>query len=242
MPRADEYSGQVSNPVKKYLSWDSDNKCFKYYDKGIKQNLTVKLPLKFISLKQMSTIKGFYEPDNCGIYSNEIPLYQLKKKEFVVKTMKGKTIASGIYEKIKGDLAVAGAKFATNIYAYIGGEIVSLTLVGSSFSAWYDFINLNSEAIKTQYIEINGSTDEKKGKTVYSKPVFSIGALISDNDLSASDDAYDSVVAYIKGRDGSVEEDNNQHAPSGDFTPVNINNSPVAEPFAETVEDNVLPF
>lgn len=236
MPRADEFVGQLSNPVKKYLTWDSDNKCFKHYNKEIKQNIQVKLPMNFVVLKQMTTIKGFSEKDGCGIYSNELPLNQLKTKEFNVKTMKGRTLVSGTYEKIKGDLAVLGGKFANNIYVYLNGEIVCITLVGSSFSAWYDFTAKENQAIKNNLIVIASAEEKKKGKTVYTQPVFTVGDLISGDVEKASDDAYDQIAAYIKGRENSSTQEQEV-----DDTPAlpRLQEEPVAMP-AET--DDVLPF
>lgn len=235
MPRADEYTGQLSNPVKRYLSWDSDNKCFRYYDKDIKQNIQVKLPLQFVVLKQMTTIKGFSEKDGCGIYSNELPLALLKKKEFHVKTMKGRTLVTGTYEKIKADLAVVGGKFANNIYAYLNGEIVSITLVGSSFSAWYDFTDKNAAAIKSNFISVATSEEKKKGKTVYTQPVFTVGSDIDEKSSALADEAYDAVVAYINGRDSSSSAQEAEEAAS---LP-RLAEQPVAMP--QETED-VLPF
>lgn len=235
MPRADEYTAQLSNPVKKYLTWDSDNKCFRYYDKDIKQNIQVKLPLQFIVLKQMSTIKGFSEKDGCGIYSNEIPLPLLKKKEFHVKTMKGRTLATGFYEKIKADLAVIGGKFANNIYAYLNGEIVSMTLVGSSFSAWYDFSEKESGAIKANFISVTSAEEKKKGKTIYTQPIFTAGAVIDEKASVEADKAYDEVVAYIKGRENSSGEESHDE----EISLPKFQNEPVA--VAEDTSD-VLPF
>lgn len=235
MPRADEYTGQLSNPVKKYLTWDSDNKCFKHYNKEIKQNISVKLPLSFIVLKQMTTIKGFSEKDGCGIYANELPLNQLKTKEFNVKTLKGRSLVSGTYEKIKADLAVLGGKFANNIYAYLDGEIVCITLVGSSFSAWYDFTAKESSAVKNNFVSITSAEDKKKGKTVYTQPIFTVGAEIDEKVGADADKAYDDIVAYIKGRENSSTEEPIEEAPA---LP-RLQEEPVAMP-AET--DDVLPF
>ena len=38
MARADAYRTTVESPVKKYLSWSSNDKCFNFYDKETKEN------------------------------------------------------------------------------------------------------------------------------------------------------------------------------------------------------------
>lgn len=205
MPRADEFAGQVSNPVKKYISWDSDNKCFKHYDKELKKNISIPLPAKFTYLKQMATIRGFSEKDNSGMYSNEVTMYDLKTKELNVRTFNGKSIVSGKYSDIKDSVKSAGGKFAVNLYAVLNGELVCLTLFGSSFSSWYDFTASKNFNATTQYIEVNSAVEKKKGKTDYSEPVFTSGDAISDKDGKIGDDLYDALHKYFEVRDASSE-------------------------------------
>lgn len=200
MARADEYQGSVTSPVRKYISWDSDNKCFKYWDKEAKKNELIKLPFKFIYLTQRATIKGFNEASSSGIYSNEINFFDLAKEELDVRTFGKKSIAKGIYSKIKGEIATAGGKFATSLYAFVNGEVVNISLVGASYSAWFDFNNNLKNQFASNYISVEGTIDKTKGRTKYAEPIFGIAETIEGKPSLESDDAYDNLIAYLKGR------------------------------------------
>lgn len=238
MPRAEEFQGQLSNPVQKYLRWDSDNKCFKFYNKETKQNFPVKLPLKLVYLKQMATIKGFDEKSSSGIYSNEIGQYDLRKKELVVRSFKGGVIATGTYDKIKNDITAAGGKFAVSLYAFLNGELVNVSLFGASYSTWYDFNNANVSKFQDHYITIDSSIEGKKGKTIFNMPNFQLGPTIDPKDAKSADEAYDQLVAYIDARDKShVEEPVSVGVPSVDPS---VYNAP--EPSFPITSDDTLPF
>lgn len=200
MARADEFSTGTKSPVKKYLKWDSAEKSFKYYDKEANKNVYVGIPVKFISLKEMATIGGFHEPSQSGIYSNELPTSALKTKELTVKTFKGITIAQGIYGDIKPNLAAAGAKFAISLYAMLNGELVCISLMGSSFSAWYDFAGENRKDFLSNTIEIKATVDKKKGATKYSEPVFTLGGNIDEAENVKAEKAYEELTAYLNAR------------------------------------------
>ena len=60
------------NPTSKFLEWKSNEKCFSFYNKEIKDNEQVKLPLTFLVLEEYHTVKGFSDKDETGIYSNEV--------------------------------------------------------------------------------------------------------------------------------------------------------------------------
>lgn len=231
MARADEFSTGTKSPVKKYLKWDSAEKSFKYYDKEANKNVYVGIPVKFISLKEMATIGGFHEPSQSGIYSNELPTSALKTKELTVKTFKGITIAQGIYGDIKPNLAAAGAKFAISLYAMLNGELVCISLMGSSFSAWYDFAGENRKDFLSNTIEIKATVDKKKGATKYSEPVFTLGGNIDEADNVKAEKAYDELTAYLTAR--GVQQDAPQAIQAEEV---------IAPVFAAAPEVSDLPF
>ncbi len=212
MARADEFSTGAKSPVKKYLEWDSAERGFKYYDKESAKNVYVKAPLSFISLKEMATIRGFHEPSQSGIYSNELPLQEFGTKELVVKTFKGNVLAKGIYKDIKATLASSGAKFGMAVYALLGEDLVCITLKGSSFSAWYDFVADNRKSFLTNSIDILTVEDKKKGATKYTQPVFTLGKEISKADGDKAEVVYEELITYIKSRATQAEAPQAVHA------------------------------
>jgi hypothetical protein len=206
MPRADEHSNQVTNPVKKYLKWDSEKKAFGYWSKELEKTIHIPIPTKLVFLKQLACIRGFHEQSNSGIYSNEVSFFDLKKVELDVRTLGKKQIAKGTYDKIKGDVIAAGGKFSTSVYAYANGELVCFQLLGSSYAGWYDFNNTESAKMANNYIVVEGSVDKKKGKTLYSEPIFVIGDAISKEDSIKADIAYDDFVAYLDAKSNAPKE------------------------------------
>ena len=88
------------NPTSKFLEWKSKHKSFSYYNKEIKDNVLVKMPLTFLVLEEYHTIKGFSDQDQTGIYSNEV--LQIGTQEMEVKTFKGRLIAKVFTKTLKG--------------------------------------------------------------------------------------------------------------------------------------------
>ena len=60
------------NPAVKFIEWNSEKGCFKYYDKATKKNIDIPLPTKFYVLDILKTIKGFSDSTQNGIWSNEV--------------------------------------------------------------------------------------------------------------------------------------------------------------------------
>lgn len=234
MGREQEYSSQSVSPVKKYFKWNSDEKRFTYYDKESEKNIGLPLPVSFIHLKEMATIAGFDTRDNCGIYSNEISPAKLKTETLTVKNFKGKNIAKGIYGEIKGDIAASGGKFSMVVYALLKNELVGIKLVGSSFSAWYDFSNDNRSSFLGNLIEVKSYTDEKKGKTDYTKPTFTVGGVIPMDSKETADTAYDNLNDYLKQRGANSTEI--ELTPAEEVPAPKFADAPVAK------EEDLLPF
>jgi len=108
MSRRSEVASSYEKPAEMYLEWKSDDKSFSYYDKAQGKNITVD-PGKFLFLMDRSTIKGWSEADQSGIYSNEVK--NLSTDDLNVRTFSGKAIASGKYADIKEAIAKAGGTF-----------------------------------------------------------------------------------------------------------------------------------
>lgn len=196
MPRTDAYSQSAPNPVGRYLEWSSDDKCFVYYDKEKGKRELVKLPLSIISLRELATIKGYSEPNNSGIYSNEV--VSTKNEILNVRTFSGKEIASGLYQDIKDKVVASGGKFALSLYAYYNGDIINVSLKGASLASWSEFAKTNRKSFLSNKISFIGAEEQKKGRTVYSTPIIALGDMITEEESKLSDIAYDQLEVYIK--------------------------------------------
>jgi hypothetical protein len=195
MSRADNYKPTIESPVKKYLSWSSNEKCFKYYDKEQAKDVLVKLPTSFVHLDELATIKGWDEKSESGIYSNEVR--STKLEEFNVRSFKGGEIIKGIYQDVKLRIQGAGGIFHTSMYVYLNGEVVNLSFKGSALMGWSDFAKENRRNFGGNTIEILTAAEGKKGAVKFSTPVFTLGKPIGLTENEKAEGAYTLLKAYL---------------------------------------------
>lgn len=163
---------KAENPAKKFLHFKGDKGIFEYYDKDAEEKKELQAPFYFIVLDQLSTISGFSNEYNSGIYSNEV--HSLMNEILRVKTFKSGISITGKYSDIKDEVKSAGGKFTKSVYALMFNEnleteIVNFQLSGAAFSAWIDF--KFSQQLHT--VAFDGEcTQEKTGGIKYQKPVF----------------------------------------------------------------------
>jgi hypothetical protein len=194
-----------SNPAKQFLTWKSNDKIFSYWDKSKEQNVSVELPIKVQFLEHFHTVKGWNDKSSSGIYSNEVKF--ISKEELNVKSFKGGDIASGLYKDIRAVLRDAGGKYYRSVYVINeDGEIINLQLKGACVSAYSDFMNENEGKVESYWIEINDSTDHKKGATKYSTPNFTIGKAFTKDELSLADEKYIDIANYFSKYTAEPEE------------------------------------
>ena len=184
---------QLINPAKRWLRWDSDNKCFKYFDKEAPHptdptkkgnNIMVQLPLQFLVLDTLHKISGFSDADSAGIYSNEVR--DLKKQQISAKIKKVEQI-KGLYEDIKGK--VTGARYAQSVYIGYFDEnkelqVGNIELTGSSLGPWIEFCKKHKptegaiKVVTTNYVE-------KNKKVNWNEPVFEAIVVKPETDAKA---------------------------------------------------------
>ena len=189
MARLERPAQKSSNPTKKFLEWKSNDKCFSYYDKNLATNVKVELPLKFMFLEHYHTVKGWNDPAQSGMYSNEV--FAVSTEPMDVKLFKGGSIASGLYRDIKDQVTKAGGRYHRSIYVVLeDGTLANIQLKGSGVSSYSDFYKENSHLLDTKWVEIKSTKDGKKGSIKFSSPEFTIGSPIDkENDKIAIDRA-----------------------------------------------------
>lgn len=198
MARSDAYATVAQSPVKKYLSWSSNDKCFTYWDKEAKENKKLPLPIKFIHYDEMATIKGWHDASGSGIYSNEVK--STKTEQLSVRAFKGGEIATGLYQDIKGKINSAGGDYYVSLYAELNGEVVNFSFKGAALMTWSNFSKDNRKQFLRHYINVLSASDEKKGSVRYSVPVFTIGNEIPADVSATSDKNYDELAEYFNSR------------------------------------------
>lgn len=171
----------LQNVASRFYEWNSDDKCFKYFDKTLGtpdkegkvkgETVNVKLPFSFLVLDVLATVKGYNEPSNKSYWSNEVR--DLKKDIITVKSKSG-VEASGTYEHIKEKLANSGAKYVQSVYVAMkskdGLEIANIQMKGAALNAFIDFCK--TVKIHEIGVTVKKSIEKKKGRNIYHEPVF----------------------------------------------------------------------
>lgn len=166
---------ELQSPCTRYFEWAAQTGQIKYWDKsrGEKgENVFVKLPFTFIVLDILSTVKGFSDETQGGIWSNEVR--DTRKDSLTVRTKRG-VMAQGVYQDIKG--AVQGVRFTQSVYIAYKGDDKQLVIGNFQMSgvANSEFIEFRkNHKIYGNAIVITGSDDRTKGATKYKAPVFEL--------------------------------------------------------------------
>lgn len=185
------------SPVSKYFRVSAGNGTINYWDKAASKEVVMDLPFRFIVLDVLTTIGGFHEATNSGIFSNEVR----SNDEILTVRNKNGVLAQGSYNDIKDRIKADGAKFANAVYiAYReDGELAlgKITFVGASVSAWFDF-KKGRFLDQQPGVAISGFTAEKKGRTEYFVPTFE-GLSVATDDLATAQALDETLQAYLKG-------------------------------------------
>lgn len=184
------------HPCQRWHEWDGSAGEIYYYDKNEVNpqdpkkkglNITVGKKFVFIVLDRLALVKGWHEPSESSIQSNEVR--DTKAEALVVKARKGGILAEGFYANIRDRVKACGGKFTCNLYiAYKDGDglkLGSLQFKGAALNAWVEFEKKNRDAIWKQAVKINGSTSGKKGAITFEVPKFSLLTVTEKTDTEA---------------------------------------------------------
>lgn len=190
MSRSNPTEG-VRNPATRWFTWagGGEQGFVEWYDKDAKQNVKIDGPFTFLLLDELSTVKGWHEPSESGIYANEVR--DLRSDALVVKSFKGGELATGLYATIRDSIVAKGGHYHGSAYiAYKDGEelkIGNLGLKGAALSAWMEFKksaptkkDANGKSVKAYFadaVTITGFVDGKKGGTKFRTPTFALKAV-----------------------------------------------------------------
>lgn len=189
------------NPATRWFDWNGEHGEVTFYDKAAKKNITVPQPFTFIVLDELSSVRGWHDLSQSGIYSNEIR--DTRSEIMTVKAFKGGILAEGIYRDIRDRISAAGGHYSANCYLAFKTEDGSMAIgvirfKGAALAAWMEFKKQNRKEFYEKAITINGFTEGKKGRIVFRVPKFSI-TTISPATLSICVDLDKELQAFLKG-------------------------------------------
>lgn len=262
------------NPSLRWFEWQGSQGIVRYYDKNAKnlknpekkgENIPCTLPFNFIVLDELSTVKGWHEASESGIYSNEVR--DTRAETFVVKSFEGGVLAEGFWRPIADRVGNLGGYFVTNIYIGFKDaagllQIGSIQFDGASLSAWMDFKKSHRAELYSKAVKIVSFTQHKKGNVDFRKPVFAIQEISEKTDAEAK--ALDMLLQnYLKGYfsrtrteqvakpaapDSSVQADappDNDEVPTCKVCHDALNaegRCPNCDPVAQSQQDDGVPF
>jgi|SRR5690606_25023621 len=196
MSRKAEFQKQSPNPASRFLEWKSDKQCFQYWDKEAQKNVEVPLPVKFLVLKEMHTVKGFHDASQSGIASNEV--VRIGDEPLKVYSFKGGEIANGLYSQIRTEVRDAGGYYVKSIYAMTeDGEIVNFQLKGSAVSEWSDFTQKTRSRLFDEWVEVYEAETKKKGRVEYSVPKFRFSGSATNAQSDKAEEVYGILKTYM---------------------------------------------
>ena len=195
--RKQAFAQPQTNPASKFIDWKSNDKCFSYYDKETKENVSLPLPFKFLVLDELHTIKGWNDATQSAIYSNEVKW--ISKDELIVKPFKGNEIAKGLYKDIKEKVKSAGAHYVKSVYCMLeDGSIANLQLKGAACQSYGDFTAKTRSRLSDEWVEVSSAAEGKKGAVKYTTPEFKFQKCLSDSEADLADEAFNTLEAYLK--------------------------------------------
>jgi hypothetical protein len=201
---SDRNKQKAANPAQMFLEWSSMEKAFMYYDKEAEKNVVVPLPMTFLVMKDLNTVKGWDDISNSGIYSNEVD--DLSKEKLHVGSFKGGTIAEGLYKDIKPVIVSAGAKFTKSLYVITkGGKFINIALKGGSFGAWVEFTKKSRNRLSDEWVTVRGFLTERNGGITYNIPVYEFAGSLTDAEFELATQADELLTTYMNAYKGQNE-------------------------------------
>lgn len=185
----------------KVYTWRSVDKNFFYYDKESQERVPLPKGAKLIPLTATNSVTGVHTI-NSGkatsrynqIYSNEFVSY----KDEIVRVYESDRLDDtrtllyeGVYSPTIREAisSVPYCKFTKNIYCLLDGEVVKVSLSGSSLNSWIEFEDKlkKSHTFLTDghYFTLSGAEERKTGSVNYNAPIFELGDISAEEDEEA---------------------------------------------------------
>ncbi|MBO0323501.1 hypothetical protein J0X14_14425 [Muricauda sp. CAU 1633] len=196
MSRADEFKNQNPNPCNIFLNWNSNDGCFQYWDRESETNVPVKMPFKFLFLKQLHTVKGWSNSSESGIYSNEVD--KIGEEKMNVRSFKGGQIAEGLWKDIKARVKDFGGHYVRSVYIMLeDGTLANLQLKGSQAQEWYEFTKKTFKRLQDEWVEVVGADARKNGSVKYTVPQFVFNTSLNSTEGEKAEEVYAVIKMYM---------------------------------------------
>mgnify|MGYP001616162452 FL=1 len=181
-------SEHAANPSTRWFEWNGETGTVRYYDRDAKVNIDVGTNFSFVLLDELGSVRGWHDPSQSGIYSNEVR--DTREHVLIVKAFKGGTLAEGLYAAIKDRVGAVGGHYVANCYiAFKASGVLtlgSLRFKGAALGAWMEFRKSHRSELYTKGVCITGYTEGKKGRIVFRVPVLKVVELTPETNDAAT--------------------------------------------------------
>jgi hypothetical protein len=163
---------KIKNPATKFIEFKGEAGIFQYYDKETEQNIQLPLPIFFVVLDELHTVKGYNKNYKNGVYSNEIK--NIKSELLSVGIFKTDVKIIGLWDKIKGEIERIQGQYSKSVYAGLiikdkPMELINFQFYGASRSPWFDY-----KGDKEKYgVCIKETVKDSNGTVSFMRPIFS---------------------------------------------------------------------
>jgi hypothetical protein len=198
MSRSNPTEGS-KNPSRRWFEYagGNDGGVVRYYDKEKAEQVVVGNKFQFILLDQLSTVKGWHDASDSGIYANEVR--DTKQDTLVVRSFQGGVLAEGFYANIRDRIGNLGGHYVASCYIAFKDDdgklaIGNIGFKGACLRAWMDFQKAcgskesNGKKVPAYYVDavkIDGYDEGQKGKVVFRTPKFSLAPISAESNAAA---------------------------------------------------------
>ncbi len=196
---------RVKNPTVKFLEFKGESGTFQYYDKETEKNITLPLPIYFVVLDELHTVKGYNKNYKAGIVSNEVR--NIKEELLSVRVFKTDIKLVGTWEKIKGEVERIQGHYSKSVYAGLivkdkPMELVNFQFHGASRSPWFDYKG-DKEKFGVSVLE---TVEDSSGSVSFKRPVFK-AVKLRDIDIKQATELDRQLQEYLKHYFSQKEEE-----------------------------------
>jgi hypothetical protein len=192
---------ELPNPAARWFEWSGgkDGGYVKWYDKDAKTNVSEGLPFTFICLDELAAVKGWHDPSQSGIYSNQIR--DSRTERLTVKAFKGGVLGEGLYKEIKERVNAQGGDYHAILYVAVKLDgalrICGMQLKGAALGAWMEWRKAHKVDLYKKAVQVTGFLEDKKGSVTFRVPTFA-AIEVSDDTRSAAIGLDVELQAYLK--------------------------------------------
>lgn len=244
MSRSNPNENGLPNPAKRWFQWNGENGVIRYYDKEREETIEVGSDFTFLLLDQLASVRGWHDPSESGIFSNEVK--DTRKDPLVVKSFKGGPIAEGLYKDIKDRINSEGGQFVASCYIAFKGDDGALTIgnigfKGAALREWMDFTKQHRAELLKKAVRIEGFTEGKKGRVVFRTPNLRIVDTSPETDKAATAldrELQDFLTVYLQRNTLKQAESAAKHVSDEEMGGGYDGGEPIMEP----ITDDDIPF